>query len=201
MRSMNHAPLPPAPGTEAHLSLALVNSMIHLPGGKIVDHLDSPEATTAWLVERELVDGKEQLLSYCQSKLCGLRSDLQDIFLMQATNQKIDQQVVDRINRALTVAPHISLLHYSADAGFYRAAEHPVTLLVEHAMSVIAEDAVTLLASEEAELLIQCEAEPCHRFMLRTHGRRQWCSTRCGDRVRAARAYARKRENALNSST
>ncbi|MFC4716815.1 CGNR zinc finger domain-containing protein [Glutamicibacter sp. BW77] len=33
-----------------------------------------------------------------------------------------------------------------------------------------------------------------------THGRRQWCSTRCGDRVRAARAYARKRENALNSS-
>ncbi|WP_253250476.1 CGNR zinc finger domain-containing protein [Arthrobacter globiformis] len=24
-------------------------------------------------------------------------------------------------------------------------------------------------------------------------GRRQWCSNRCGDRVRAARAYARKR--------
>ncbi|MDN5936022.1 MAG: CGNR zinc finger domain-containing protein [Nitrosospira sp.] len=31
------------------------------------------------------------------------------------------------------------------------------------------------------------------RFLLKTHGRRQWCSTRCGDRVRAARSYARKR--------
>lgn len=197
---MNQAPLPPAPGTQEHLSLALLNSMTHLPGGKIVDHLESPEATTAWLVERDLVDGKEKLLPYCQDKLRGLRSDLRDVFLMQTTNKKMDQQVVERINKALTVAPHISLLHHSADAGFYRAAEHPVTLLVEHAMSVIAEDAVTLLVSEEAELLIQCEAEPCQRFMLRTHGRRQWCSTRCGDRVRAARAYARKRENALNSS-
>lgn len=197
---MNQAPLPAAPGTQAHLSLALINSLIHLPGGKIIDQLDSPEATTQWLVERDLVDGQDQLLSYCQSKLCGLRSDLHNAFLTRTTNKKIDQQVVARINKALTVAPHISLLNYSEGAGFYRAAEHPVTLLVEHAMSVIAEDAATLLASEEADLLTQCEAEPCQRFMLRTHGRRQWCSTRCGDRVRAARAYARKREHALNDS-
>ncbi|WP_404798560.1 CGNR zinc finger domain-containing protein [Streptomyces pristinaespiralis] len=27
---------------------------------------------------------------------------------------------------------------------------------------------------------------------MRTHGRRHWCSTRCGDRARAARAYARR---------
>ncbi|WP_309816129.1 CGNR zinc finger domain-containing protein [Pseudarthrobacter sulfonivorans] len=33
-----------------------------------------------------------------------------------------------------------------------------------------------------------CEAESCGRFFLRTHARRQWSSTRCGDRVRAARA-------------
>ncbi|MDN5704722.1 MAG: hypothetical protein L0K41_03970 [Yaniella sp.] len=29
---------------------------------------------------------------------------------------------------------------------------------------------------------------------MRTHARRRWCSTRCGDRVRAARAYARKQK-------
>ncbi|MHC5560905.1 CGNR zinc finger domain-containing protein (plasmid) [Kocuria sp. U4B] len=33
---------------------------------------------------------------------------------------------------------------------------------------------------------------------MRTHGRRQWCSTRCGDRVRAARAYARKQERSTS---
>ncbi|MFI6014956.1 CGNR zinc finger domain-containing protein [Streptomyces sp. NPDC051243] len=32
---------------------------------------------------------------------------------------------------------------------------------------------------------------PCNRYLFR-HGRRHWCSTRCGDRARAARAYARR---------
>jgi len=44
------------------------------------------------------------------------------------------------------------------------------------------------------DFTVQAEgADFCQRFFLRTHARRQWCSTRCGDRVRAARAYARKR--------
>lgn len=30
-----------------------------------------------------------------------------------------------------------------------------------------------------------------NRYLLR-HGRRHWCSVRCGDRARAARAYARR---------
>jgi predicted RNA-binding Zn ribbon-like protein len=29
------------------------------------------------------------------------------------------------------------------------------------------------------------------RLLLRDHNRRRWCSTACGDRVRAARYYAR----------
>ncbi|WP_430408092.1 CGNR zinc finger domain-containing protein [Glutamicibacter halophytocola] len=61
----------------------------------------------------------------------------------------------------------------------------------------MAEDAASLLSGDEADQLSQCEAEPCTRFFLRTHGRRQWCSTRCGDRVRAARSYARKKEQKL----
>lgn len=197
---MSEAFLPPAPGTESHLSIDLVNSRIHLPGGKIADELDSPEATTTWLIERGLVDEEAALLSYCQNKLSGLRADLRQAFSICAAGQPVDQQVVDRINQALAAAPHTPLLHYSPDTGFYRSTAHPVTRLVEHAMSVIAEDAAALLSSEEAALLTQCEAEPCQRFMLRTHGRRQWCSTRCGDRVRAARAYARKRQGALNTS-
>ncbi|GAB2883292.1 hypothetical protein GCM10022245_18400 [Streptomyces mayteni] len=45
-----------------------------------------------------------------------------------------------------------------------------------------------------ADLLAACGSAPCDRFLLRTHGRRHWCSTRCGDRARAARAYARRGE-------
>ncbi|WP_344969397.1 CGNR zinc finger domain-containing protein [Streptosporangium fragile] len=35
-----------------------------------------------------------------------------------------------------------------------------------------------------------CGSPPCNRYLLR-HGR-HWCSVRCGDRARAARAYARR---------
>ncbi|MFC7713379.1 CGNR zinc finger domain-containing protein [Nonomuraea recticatena] len=35
---------------------------------------------------------------------------------------------------------------------------------------------------------------PCNRYLLR-HGRRHWCSIRCGDRARAARAYARRTQS------
>ncbi|HJF15176.1 MAG TPA: CGNR zinc finger domain-containing protein [Enteractinococcus helveticum] len=60
-------------------------------------------------------------------------------------------------------------------------------------MAVLSDDAAILLAAEDGALLAQCEATPCDRFYLRTHAPRRWCSTRCGDRVRAARACARKR--------
>ena len=55
------------------------------------------------------------------------------------------------------------------------AAVDAAARLIEHAMSVIAEDAVALLAGDEAHLLAQCEADPCSRFLLKTHGRMHWC--------------------------
>ena len=63
-------------------------------------------------------------------------------------------------------------------------------------MAQLADDAAALLTGPEAGLLVHCEASSCNRFLLRTHARRQWCSTRCGDRVRAARSYARRAERA-----
>ena len=201
MMLMTEMPLPPSPGAQEHSSIDLVNSTINLPGGKIADALSTPEATTEWLIERGLVDVGAQLQSYCQNRLVGLRSDLRSAFAARAAGTAVDQRALDGINAALTAAPNASLLHFTSGEGFFRSLEHPATQLVEHAMSVIAEDAAALLASDEARLLEQCEAEPCSRFLLKTHGRRQWCSTRCGDRVRAARSYARKRAQANAGST
>ena len=190
---MSTLPLTPSPGAQEHVSIDLVNSEAHLPGGKTYDALSSPEATTAWLVERGLVGDAAVLQSYCQGRLAGMRGDLREAFAARESGADVDPRALDGINAALVAAPNASLLHYVPGGGFFRSIEHPATQLVEHAMSVIAEDAAALLSSEEAELLVQCSAEPCTRFFLRTHGRRQWCSTRCGDRVRAARAYARRR--------
>ncbi|SDQ72415.1 Conserved protein containing a Zn-ribbon-like motif, possibly RNA-binding [Arthrobacter crystallopoietes] len=192
MRSMSTIPLPPAPGAEQHTSLALANSTVTLPGGHAVDELDSPENATRWLISHQLVPDETALLAYCQNQLATLRGSLRAIFAAQADSREPELSALEGVNQALTKVPSAPLLRYDPQEGLHRAPQHPVTQLVEHAMAQIAEDAASLLTGDQAGLIARCEATPCNRFILRTHARRYWCSTRCGDRVRAARAYARK---------
>lgn len=184
--------LPPSPGAREHVSIDLVNSVI-VVGGNAQDALGTPEATSAWLVERDLVGDGSMLQSYCRTRLVGLRDHVHAAFSASVDGTTIDSKTLDGLNSALVAAPYSPQLRFDPKSGFFREVVHPITQLVEHAMSAIAEDAASLLTGEEAPLLARCQAEPCTRFFLRTHGRRQWCSTRCGDRIRAARAYARKR--------
>ncbi|WP_146771805.1 ABATE domain-containing protein [Lentzea atacamensis] len=95
------------------------------------------------------------------------------------------------VNDALTRVPTAPLLQWDEKNGPYRATPHPTTAIVDHALATLAADAADLLTGPDAERLTACQSSPCNRYLLR-HGRRQWCSTRCGDRARAARAYARR---------
>jgi predicted RNA-binding Zn ribbon-like protein len=95
------------------------------------------------------------------------------------------------VNDALTRAPAAALLHWDPARGLHRRAAHPTDQILDHALAALATNAADLLTGPDAPRLTPCASPPCIRYFLR-HGRRQWCSTRCGDRVRAARAYARK---------
>ncbi|WP_201467984.1 CGNR zinc finger domain-containing protein [Janibacter melonis] len=192
-------PLPPSPGAVEHVSVDLVNSVVRLPGGSEVDALATPRGATTWLAERGLVAPDADLQAYCQARMIALRDDIRRVFEAAVGGTSVDDGLLERVNAALTAVPSAALLRYSPQEGFTRSLEHPVTRVVEHAMSVIAEDAVGLLVGETSSSLARCDAEPCSRVFLRTHGRRQWCSTRCGDRVRAARSYARKRERVAST--
>ncbi len=193
MRIMSETLPAAVPGAQEHPCLALVNSASELPGGKRYDELGSPEAATAWLAARDLIASDSSLQEHCQGRLAAMRADLRDLFTAHTTGDVPTTAAVHALNRALTCAPGALLLRFDPAAGFTRSASHPVTQVVEHVMAVIADDAASLLSGDQAAVLASCEADGCQRFFLRTHARRQWCSTRCGDRVRAARAYARKR--------
>ncbi|MFD0392948.1 CGNR zinc finger domain-containing protein [Streptomyces nogalater] len=58
---------------------------------------------------------------------------------------------------------------------------------------LLAEDATELLTGSDAAQLTECAAQGCARWFLRSHGARRWCTTKCGNRVRAARAYAARK--------
>lgn len=195
MRCMIVSPLPPAPGADKYTSLALSNTLFIVPGNEQVELLDSPATTTKWLIEHKLVPQETELQDYCHSKLTMLRTQLRHLFDAHIANTTPDPDILIQVNTTMRMAPQALTLEHHQKSGFVQVASHPVTQLVEHAMARIAEDAATLLTEEEASLIEQCGAPSCNRLFLRTHARRHWCSTRCGDRVRAARAYAKKKQS------
>lgn len=185
------APIPPAPGAEQYPSLALVNSVIALPGGQFVDLLGTPAAANQWLVERDLAPVDAGMREMCAAQLRSLREQVRSLFDSRVAALPALPAALAAVNDAMTRVPTAPLLRWDDKDGPYRAAPHPTTEIVDHALATLAADAADLLTSPDADRLTACGSAPCNRYLLR-HGRRHWCSTRCGDRARAARAYARR---------
>lgn len=196
-RTAPSAPLPPAPGADRHPSLDLANSAVQVParGGadrEVVELLGTPADATRWLVDHGLAPQDAQLQEYCAGLLTALRGHVRALFDAVVHDREPAAATIAAVNHALTRTPTVELLTWDPAAGFRSERTHPTTRIVEHALAALAADAVAVVTGPDAALLAACGAEPCNRYVLRTHGRRHWCSTRCGDRVRAARSYARR---------
>ncbi|WP_369365202.1 ABATE domain-containing protein [Streptomyces sp. CG4] len=185
------APYPPAPGAEQYPALDLANSAVALPGGHRIDLLGTPAAAQEWLVHHGLAPADADLRESCATRLRALRAQIRALLAARVEDRPAPADALAEVNDALTRVPAAALLHWSADRGLHRAAAHPTTQIVEHALAALAADAADLLTGPDADRLTACGSAPCNRYLLR-HGRRHWCSTRCGDRARAARAYARR---------
>ncbi|MEV6591062.1 CGNR zinc finger domain-containing protein [Streptomyces acidicola] len=182
---------PPAQGEEEHPSLALANSAIALPGGHTVDLLGTPAQTNHWLTERGLAPVDAGMQEMCAAQLRSLREQIRSLFASRTEGLPALPAAVRAINDAMTRVPTAPLLQWDDKTGPYRATPHPTTAIVDHALATLAADAADLLTGPDADRLTACGSPPCNRYLLR-YGRRHWCSTRCGDRARAARAYARR---------
>ncbi|AKZ60280.1 hypothetical protein SAM23877_7237 [Streptomyces ambofaciens ATCC 23877] len=196
MRSMEEfateeAALPAAQGEAEHPALALANSAVALPGGHTADLLGTPARAERWLARRGLAPDGAGLAEVCATQLRSLREQVRSLLASRVAGVPALPAAVTAVNDAMTRVPTASLLMWDEKTGPYRAAPHPTTAIVEHALAAIAADAADLLTSPDAARLTACASPPCNRFLLK-QGRRQWCCTRCGDRARAARAYARR---------
>ncbi|WP_371681473.1 ABATE domain-containing protein [Streptomyces sp. NBC_01276] len=190
--SVREEPLvPPAQGEREHLSLALANSAVARPGGHTIDLLGTPAQANLWLTERGLAPADAGMREMCTAQLRALREQIRSLFAARAAGLPALPAAVRAVNDAMTRVPTAPLLAWDDENGPYRATTHPTTAIVDHALAALAADAADLLTSPDAERLTACGSAPCNRYLLR-HGRRHWCSTRCGDRARAARAYARR---------
>jgi predicted RNA-binding Zn ribbon-like protein len=181
----------PAPGAEQYVALDFVDSAMALPGGQFIDLLGTPAAASRWLVERGLAPADAQLREMCAARLRALREHLRSLCAARVDGIAALPAALSAVNDALSRVPTADLLYWDENDGPYRAAPHPVNEILDHALATLAANAADLLTGPDAERLTACDSAPCTRYLLR-HGRRHWCSTRCGDRARAARAYSRR---------
>lgn len=196
MRAMSRTPtaepaLPPAPGAEDYLALDFVNSAIALPGGQFIDLLGTPETTNRWLAERGLAPADAGVQEMCATQLRSLREHVRALFAARVAGLPALPAALSAVNDALSKAPTAALLHWDEKNGPYRATPCPTNEILDRALATLAANTADLLTGPDAERLTDCGSTPCNRYLLR-HGRRHWCSVRCGDRARAARAYARR---------
>ncbi|MEV4949917.1 ABATE domain-containing protein [Streptomyces sp. NPDC053755] len=183
--------LPPAPGAEEYPALDLANTAIALPGGHFADLLGTPAAAGRWLVGHGLAPVDAGLQEMCAARMRSLREQVRALLAARIGGHPAPPGALAAVNDALTRVPTASPLAWDPTQGLHRTTPHPVDQMLEQALGILAANAADLLTGTDSERLAACDSAPCNRFLLRS-GRRQWCSTRCGDRVRAARAYARR---------
>jgi predicted RNA-binding Zn ribbon-like protein len=181
------------PGESAHVALALVNSL-HAGRTGPVDHLATPEQARRWLIQRRALPRDVALTAADLTRIQQLRAAVRRLFEAYLAGGVANRSDLSALNEALAAVRHTTALVWRSGDGPRVEQSTTAPDPLAGALAVVAADAADLV-SDQVDLII-CEADGCVRMLRRDHGRRRWCSTRCGDRVRAARHYARTRAQA-----
>jgi predicted RNA-binding Zn ribbon-like protein len=162
--------------------------------GAEVDMLSDAAAASRWLRERGLLPDEARLdePDAGATRLRALREAVRALFAASSDGGQPPPANLAEVNAALLRAPLIPVLAWD-EAGPRRGQGVADADPVDVALARVASDALAVLTAPDGPELAPCAAHGCIRWFLRTHAARQWCSNRCGDRVRAARHYARRR--------
>jgi predicted RNA-binding Zn ribbon-like protein len=183
---------PEVPGEAARPALALVNSRRN-DARRPIDDLATPARLRAWLVGQALV-ADARVDEAALAAVRELRGAVRELLEARIEMRAPDQGAVDIVNVAAAAAATARRLTWT-EPGAPREERHCLGAGgVPLARALLAADAIDLVTGPAHADLLACAAPGCVRLLLRDHPRRQWCSTRCGDRVRASRYYHRHRK-------
>jgi predicted RNA-binding Zn ribbon-like protein len=181
-----------APGEAARPALALVNSRRN-DAGRPVDEFGTPAGLSAWLARHGLV-ADAPVNEAALAAVRELRGAVRELLQARIDGRVPDQRAVETVNAAAAAAPSARRLVWAHPRAPREERYCPGAGGVPLACALLAADAIDLVIGPAHADLLACAAPGCVRLLLRDHPRRRWCSTRCGDRVRASRYYHRHRD-------
>jgi predicted RNA-binding Zn ribbon-like protein len=171
-----------APGEERSPALALVNTR-RLGAGGEVDDLAEPHATAEWLRRHELPAAS--LDADDLGRVADLRAAVRELLAALAEDRSPAAAALEAVNAAARADAAAPQLTWPSGPHREWLSSSPGSL--EETLAALARDAIDVVTGDLGPLVRPCEAHGCVRFFFREHARRRWCSTTCGDRVRAAR--------------
>ncbi|MFE4603130.1 CGNR zinc finger domain-containing protein [Kitasatospora indigofera] len=196
-RAQDRATADGMPLTGEPLALELVNTTFVLGGvrGVLVDALRTPEDLGGWLAARAPLFGEPLRPALARATVTGaqvarfreLRQALRDLAAALVAGERPADAPVALLNSSARLA--VSWPEFEPGSGgpartVTRWSE-PDPLLV--ALGEVAAAGVALLAGEESGQVRACPAPGCILYFVKSHGRREWCTVGCGNRVRVAR--------------
>ncbi len=171
-----------AQGEERSAALTFVNTDRVGPSGPDDDLSDGYKAAI-WLRQHDYKPGPMFETSDLK-RLVELRAAVRELFTARAGKNVAGIRAVERVNREAAADPVAPKLIWKRT----QPSQEPVRNSGMNAIAAtLARNAIDVVTGELGGMLQPCGAEDCKQFYFRDHGRRQWCSTTCGDRVRQRR--------------
>lgn len=181
----------PAPGEEASMALALVNTEV-APRGKRLDLLPDGRTLGIWLRARGLTGrGVAAISEDDLERMRQLRAAIRTAFTARAAGRRPPPSAIASINDAGARVPSMPRLRWTDCGPAQDTVWAPSARVIDAAFAEIAANAISTLLGDRGDRLRLCEAHGCNRMFIVDHRRRRWCSRTCGDRVRVARHYHR----------
>jgi predicted RNA-binding Zn ribbon-like protein len=173
-------------------ALAFVNTRRDRPSGRI-ESLGDPAAASAWL-EHELGYQQARALEKAEhARLLALRDSAQRLLRARLAGSAPAPDDLLLLNQSSAAAPRSDQLgeDWRASLRFSGSGSANPRDLTE--LFAALASAIISLAADSSANLAECGADDCVVLFLRTDPRQRWHSQRCGNRMRAARSYAKHR--------
>lgn len=183
---------------DSQAALAFVNTRKDRPVG-LIESLGDPAAASAWL-QQELGYAQTHPLGKAEhARLLALRDSAQRLLRARLTGNAPAPDDLLLLNQTSAAAPRCDQLdeEWRTSLRFGGSGSTNPRDLAE-LLAALASATISLAADSSANLA-ECGADDCVVLFLRTDPRQRWHSERCGNRMRAARSYAKHKVDAIKN--
>lgn len=179
-------------------ALGFANTRLNRPSG-VVEKLGDPAIATAWLEENVGYRQPRGLKRAEFERLLEVRDGAQRLLRSRLAGRSPDAVDVRLLNDASAAAPVAAQLDATWNESLrFSGSGSAEPQSLDELLAALATATISLAADASVDLA-ECGADDCVVIFERTDPRRRWHNDRCGNRMRAARSYARHKADAAQA--